>query len=91
MKYYFLGLIALILGLAWLPFFYGTDADELNQIIARDAQQRYEIAKRHGSALDACTQAGFVAHAFLQAKDEENYAAWRAIERQDCLRVGIRR
>jgi len=34
---------------------------------------QYEIAARHGGAIDVCVQAGLVTAAYLQAKDESHY------------------
>lgn len=54
--------------------------------VARDAVDRYEIAKRNGTEKDACFQAGLVAAAYLQAKDEANYKQWKRTEESDCAR-----
>lgn len=59
--------------------------------MASDAVTQYEIAKRSGSAIDACVQAGFVSAAYLQAKDESNYQRWKGTEKIDCLAAGINR
>ena len=77
------------LGLFW--YFYGgglekQTAKEIKRIekqVAQDAIKQYRIAKRHGSAIDAYVQAGIVAAAFLQAKDEANYKKWKKIEKKD--------
>lgn len=55
---------------------------------AQDAVQKYEIAKRNGSPMDACVAAAFVASVFLQLKDEASYAAWKATEEEDCALAG---
>lgn len=54
--------------------------------VANDAVAQYKIAKRNGSAVDACVQAGLVAAAYLQAQDEANYRRWKGIQEQDCNR-----
>lgn len=61
----------------------------IEQQVAADAVKQYHIAKAHGTAIDACVAAGLVSAAYLQAKDEENYAAWRTTERAECARAGL--
>lgn len=57
--------------------------------VCDDAVKQYEIAKRNGSPIDACVQAGFAAAAFLQAKEESSYAEWKRTESADCAKAGI--
>jgi len=57
--------------------------------VAANARDQYEIAKRQGDAMQTCVQAGFVAAAFLQAKDEGNYRHWKTVEQQDCAKAGV--
>lgn len=57
--------------------------------VAADTVAQYEIAKRGGSAIDACVHAGMVAAAYLQAKDESNYQKWKATESADCKAAGM--
>lgn len=52
--------------------------------VANDAVSQYEIAKRSGTKPEVCFHAGMVAAAYLQAKDEPNYKAWKATEKSDC-------
>lgn len=59
-----------------------------NQVVA-DAVKQYKIAKENGSAMDAYVQAGIVAAAFLQAKDEENYKKWKKVEKEEAKKVGL--
>lgn len=61
---------------------------EIENKVAADAVEQYEIAKESGSGMDRCAQAGMVVAAFLQAKDRENYKKWKAIEGEDCKAVG---
>lgn len=51
--------------------------------------KEYNMAKRHGDKTDVCVRAGLVAEAYLQAKDEANYARWRETQRIDCQRAGL--
>ncbi len=64
---------------------------EIEKKVATDAEKQYIIAKSNGSAMDACVQAGLVAAAYLQAKDESNYRRWRQAEVYDCDRAGVPR
>ena len=57
--------------------------------VADDAVKEYEIAKRSGTKMDICVHAGFVAAAYLQAKDEDKYREWKATERVDCSAAGL--
>lgn len=57
--------------------------------VAQDAVEQYNMVKRHGSPVEICVHAGMVSAAFAQAKDEENYARWKSIERADCRAAGM--
>jgi large-conductance mechanosensitive channel len=57
--------------------------------VAIDAIQEYEIVKRNGSATDICVYASFVAAAYLQAKDETNYQRWKITESNDCRKARV--
>ena len=50
--------------------------------------KQYEIVKRPGSAMDAYTQATYVAKAYLQANNEAKYKEWKAIEKKEGHRTG---
>lgn len=65
-----------------------TMADIENKVAA-DAVQQYEMAKRQGDPMQVCVQAGFVSAAWLQAKDEPRYRAAKATEKADCARAGV--
>ncbi len=54
-----------------------------------DAIERYEIAKRSGSAIDAYTQASLIAASYLEVKDEVNYEKWRKIQAHEGFRAGL--
>lgn len=89
--------IALSGGFIW--FFAGGGLDrevakEMRKIenqVAADAVNQYQIAKRQGDPMQICVQAGFVSAAYLQAKDEPNYQQWKSIESEDCRRAGVPR
>jgi hypothetical protein len=78
--------VAIIASLAWAWYFFGGGLE--NQV-ADDAIKQYQIAKRDGSASDACVHAGIVADAYLQAKDEADYQQWKATENSDCALAGV--
>lgn len=59
--------------------------------VAADMIEKYEIAKRSGNAMDACVHAGFVAAAWLEAKNEAEYQRWKGTESDDCASAGLRR
>ncbi len=54
-----------------------------------DQVQQYNLAVRAGSQMDRCVQAGFVASAYIQTKDEPNYQAWSGIRNNECRAAGI--
>ena len=62
---------------------------KINNKVADDSIKQYEIVKRNGSAMESCVHAGFVAAAYIQAKDEANYKIWHDIEISDCAKAGI--
>jgi hypothetical protein len=62
----------------------------LEDHVAENAAAQYEIVKRNGGALERCAQAQVVAIAWLQAKDEAQYARWKKIEADDCGKARAR-
>lgn len=54
-----------------------------------DQVLQYNMAVRSGSKMDRCVQAGFVASAYTQAKDEANSQAWSGIRNDDCKAAGL--
>lgn len=90
-------LVFIVLAIVGLWWFAGGGiekqaASDLRQIqnqVAGDAVQQYEIAKREGNAIQTCVQAGLVSAAYLQAQDEPSYKRWKKVESDDCRRAGI--
>jgi hypothetical protein len=82
-------------GAAWFYFGGGLEHEtarqmgEIEQKVATDSVTEYGIAKRNGNTMDACVQAGMVAAAFLQAKDEADYHKWKDTETADCKTAGL--
>jgi hypothetical protein len=62
---------------------------KIDNDVAADAVAQYKIAAESGKAMDRCVQAGMVAAAYLQAKDQEHYAKWKDIEHSDCKVAGV--
>ena len=88
--------LAIAGGFIWFAFGGGLDKfanKELQRIenkVAADAVNQYNIAKRNGNAMDVCVQVGLVTASYLQANDESNYAHWKNIQTHDCAKAGIR-
>lgn len=63
---------------------------KIHDQVAQDAIAEFEIAHRGEDKMDACVQAGMVAQAFLQAKNEEKYNHWKKVEKGVCESAGIK-
>lgn len=63
----------------------------ISRDVAADAVAQYRMVEKTGSNMDRCVHAGFVAAAYLQAKDERNYENWHWIEKAACMSAGISR
>lgn len=64
---------------------------EIHDQVAADAEAQYRLAAKHGNAIDKCVQAGLVAAAYLQAKNEDKYRHWKVIEDLSCINAGVPR
>lgn len=62
---------------------------DIEQSVALDAEQQYQIAKNQGDKIQICVQAGLVSAAYLQANDQINYNKWKEIEKKDCKKAGM--
>ena len=90
-----IGGVVVALVIVW--FFYGgglekqasKDMAQIQTQVATDAVAQYNISKRNGNAIETCVQAGFVAAAYLQAKDESNHKIWVHTQSADCKKAGI--
>ena len=76
------------LGVAIFGLYYFLGGGVENKV-ATDAVDEYNIAKRHGDSMDVCVHAGLVVAAYLQAKDESAYSHWKNIENADCAAAGM--
>jgi hypothetical protein len=65
------------------------ETDHLYNHVAEDQQKAFEIAKNSGNMTDAYVQAGIVAAAYLQAKDDVNYNKWKEIEKGIGKKLGM--
>lgn len=63
--------------------------DSIHNQVAEDAVAQYRIAERGNDPIQTCVQAGMVAAAYLQAKDEPNYNQWKDVEKKACTAAGI--
>lgn len=62
---------------------------QISDKVASDAMTQYRMAQRSGSPMDVCTQAMMVSSAYLQAKNEPEYAAAKTREKADCAKAGF--
>ncbi len=96
MKYRNLVLVmsVLLFGYSTVSFLYlsnaagNTPSPIVNRAIS-DQVQQYNAAVKAGSPTDRCVQAGFVASAYIQTKDQTNYQAWSGIRNSECKAAGI--
>lgn len=65
------------------------EIDKIEDRVAADAVDQYNIAKRGGDLMQICLQAGIASAAYLQAKDETNYQAWKETEKSECSDAGM--
>ncbi len=86
----------LILGAGGWFFFGGgleqqasRDLDRIEDQVAVDFVNQYNLAKKSGDAIQICVQAGMVAAGYLQAEDQPNYLKWKEIEKADCKNAGM--
>ena len=82
------GIIGVVFGVGMLWFLIGGGVENK---VAKDAEAQYSIAARSGTAIDRRVHAGFVAAAYLQAKDETSYQKWKSRESSDCSIAGVPR
>lgn len=66
-----------------------TEMQHIKNQVAEDAVKQYEIAKKNGNTIDAYAAASMVCASYLQAKDEENYAKWKKIEKEEAKQAGM--
>jgi hypothetical protein len=67
----------------------GTRAQTIPSKVVDDQVAQYNLAVRAGSKTDRCVQAGFVASAYVQVKDEPNREEWDRIRQGDCEAAGL--
>jgi hypothetical protein len=84
----------LLFGYSTVSFLYLSNptGDKTPPILKRaisDQVQQYNAAVRAGSQSDRCVEAGFVASAYIQTRDQANYQAWSGIRNSECKAAGI--
>ncbi len=57
--------------------------------VVDDQVAQYNFAVKSGTLTDRCVQAGFVASAYIQVKDEPNREEWERIRQDDCKAAGL--
>ncbi len=57
--------------------------------VVEDQVAEYNTAVRAGSRTDRCVQAGFVASAYNQTRDQANYQKWVDIRHEECQAAGL--
>lgn len=67
----------------------GSKAQTVPTKVVQDQVAQYNFAVKAGSKNDRCVQAGLVASAFTQAKDEPNHEEWERIRQDDCKAAGV--
>jgi hypothetical protein len=67
----------------------GSQVQTASNKVVEDQVTQYNIAVRAGTKMDRCVQAGFVASAYGQAKDEPNSEEWARIRHDDCKAAGL--
>ena len=69
----------------------GSRAQTVPVKVVQDQVAQYNFAVKAGTKTDRCVQAGFVASAYIQAKDEPNHEEWERIRQDDCKAAGLNR
>lgn len=88
-------LSVVLFGYSTLSFLLSSAATPKPQIVPSrvvdDQVVQYNMAVKIGSKTDRCVQAGFVASAYIQTRDEANYQAWNGIRNDECKAAGLLR
>ena len=69
----------------------GSRAQTIPTKVVDDQVAEYNFAVKSGTLTDRCVQAGFVASAYFQVKDEPNREEWERIRQDDCKAAGLTR
>ena len=67
----------------------GSRAQTIPIKVVDEQVSQYNFAVKAGSKSDRCVQAGFVASAYIQVKDEPNHEEWERIRQNDCKAAGL--
>ena len=95
MKFRSFGIVLSLLLLGYTTIsFWGTSVassktDGTPNLAVEDQVAQYNIAVRAGTKMDRCVQAGFVASAYIQSKDQANFEEWQRIRHEDCSAAGL--
>ena len=61
----------------------------VEDMVATDLEEQYNLASKSGDKIGLCVQAGLVSAGYLQAKNESKYLEWKDVEKRDCAAAGI--
>ena len=95
MKFRSFGIVLSLLLLGYTTIsFWGTSVassktESATNLAVEDQVAQYNIAVRAGTKMDRCVQAGFVASAYVQSKDQANFEEWQRIRHEDCSAAGL--
>ena len=59
-----------------------------NRVVEEQVAE-YNMAVKAGSRTDRCVQAGFVASAYNQTRDQANFQKWVSIRHGECQAAGL--
>ena len=85
-----IGTLVVLCFMGWCWFGGGADTvmSYIHDKVMADKVEQYDMTKRHGSPMEL-VEAGRVARAYRQAKQEAFYATWKDVERRDCKAAGV--
>ena len=61
----------------------------VEDMVASDLEEKYNLASKSGDKIGLCVHAGMVSAGYLQAKNESKYLEWKDVEKRDCAAAGI--
>jgi len=57
--------------------------------VANDVVEQYNLVKESGDKMQMCVRAGLVAEVYLQAGNKSEYRNWTDIKNNDCAEAGV--
>lgn len=74
------GIVSVVIVIFSAYFYFGGGVE---QSVAQDSIEQYEMCIRNNDHIGASVQAGVAAAAFMQAGDDAGYRKWNAIEKEE--------